>query len=107
MDIVGFDVGDTVMLLNADEIEERAGRDVSTCCTWHHSNVTSRAGQLACVDQILDDTYYPSFGTYRHCIQVITEDGEAIFCHPEWAQLLHKPSEDSSALDVMFAEFST
>ena len=108
MDDMGFNVGDVVMLLNADEIEIAAGHNVNSSCTWHHKNVTECAGELAYVDAILEDTYYGGIGAHRHCIQVVTDDGSEICCHPEWLQLLKSYDEqDTSVLDEMFAAFTT
>lgn len=105
MDNIGFSVGDRVMLLNADEVEIAAGRNIRTDCTWEHSKITELQGSVVTIKSIGDDMDYRRI--VRKIIEIETDDGKVIGCHPEWLQLLKSFDEqDTTDLDALFEEFS-
>lgn len=101
-----FSIGDAVVIMNADEIEECSGRDIRKDCCWHHEKATELCGHHGVITD-KDHAEYREHKRDIYEIEIVLDSGkvESIWCHPEWLEFEQLFSE-SDELEKFFNSFN-
>lgn len=102
-----FCIGDRVRMLDANAIEEDAGRNLRSQCMWWHNDVSRHAGEVGVIREFLESAFKVD-GVSRDCFRVTTDDGKEYWCHPEWMEMVEAVNLDpiEAASDELCAMFS-
>ena len=102
-----FCIGDRVRMLNANAIENEAGRSLTSQCMWWHDNVSEHAGEVGVIREFRESAFKVNGGV-RDCFRVVTDDGEEYWCHPEWMEMVEEANQEpiEAASDELCAMFS-
>lgn len=61
-----FCIGDRVRMLDANAIENEAGRNLRSQCIWMHDNVSKHAGEVGVIREYSESSF-TSNGVTRDC----------------------------------------